>query len=723
MRVSYKQIEASRASKLARSHKYEMVYWQEWDYSFLSMIMYQYKTGKGRTGSWNNIIIAADTETSKMPGAGKEPKNNHVVAWTISLRAFDMNLVTLWGRKPSEMITCIRKLQKNMKGDETVIYFYNLNYDWCFLRKFFFREYDHPDQQLNTKPHYPLYIKWKDKGLILKDALMLGQRKLERWASDLEVEHQKAVGSWEYDKIRNQNEDFSSDELHYIENDTLALCECIQATLKALNKTIYSIPYTATGIIRQEIREIGKKNHAHDAFKRQALSFPLYLIMLKVYHGGFTHSNRFLVNTLIDWSDVICYDFTSSYPYCLLSEMYPSGRFVPYKNCSPELILKESKYHAFIFRLTMINFKLKDPLEPMPYLQYYKITNDINIMPEDIDNGRVVKGGYAEIWLNEVDLSIIMKQYDFQKVLCEDVYYCNKAYLPRWFTDYVYELFKAKCELKGGDPVLYALAKARLNSVYGLTVQRSVMDEIEEIYELDPLDPVVYERKKYDMKELEAKYNKYVESRNSILNYQIGVWCTAYAARNLILGLGSCIKDSFGPDGKRTTVSSWYYSDTDSIYSDSWDQHRIDMYNQMCKMKLQQNGYGPVVVNGKEFWLGVATLDKIYTEFKYQGAKRYCGRDKEDKKLHITVAGVPKKGVDCLDDDINNFVPDLIFDGQTTGKLAHYYVYNEEIFTDPYGNEVGDSIDLQPCDYRLDQTEQWDFIEQEIVTVPVYGEE
>ena len=228
MRISYKQIEASRASKLVKTHEYKMIFWNEWDYSFLKMIMYQYKTGKGRTGSWNNIIIGADTETSKRPGAGKEPQNNHVVAWTISLRAFDMNLVTLWGRKPSEMIECIKRIQSNMKGDETVIYFYNLNYDWCFLRKFFFREYGHPDQQLNTKPHYPLYIKWKGRGLILKDALMLGQRKLERWAEDLNVEHRKAVGSWDYDKIRSQEEHYSKEELHFIGSGHriahLALC-------------------------------------------------------------------------------------------------------------------------------------------------------------------------------------------------------------------------------------------------------------------------------------------------------------------------------------------------------------------------------------------------------------------------------------------------------------------------------------------------------------------
>ena len=719
MKVTYQQIADQRKRWMDKNAPYEMVFWNLYNYKILNKIMYKYKTGKGRTGSFNDIIIGADTETSKKEH-GKDIKENHVVAWTISLRAFDRNIVTLWGRTPSEMMDCFELIFRELPGDDTSVYFFNLNYDWCFLRKFFFKKFGYPDNQLNTKPHYPLFIKWKDKGFTLKDALMLAQRKLEKWAEDMNVEHQKAVGSWDYDKIRTQHEEYTKEELHYIENDTLALCECIEATLKAINKTIYSIPYTATGIIRGELKKIGKENHAHDWFLKQALDWPLYNLALRVYHGGFTHANRFLVNMLIDWHIVKCKDFVSSYPYCMLSEKYPSSKFMPYKNCDPELIMRESKFYCFMFRLDLLNFRLKDPYEPMPYLQYYKMRNTINVGPENIDNGRVVSGGYCEIYLNEVDLQIVMSQYTWDRAECCEVYYANKDYLPRWLTDYVYQRYVDKCHLKGGDPVLYLISKAKLNCIYGLTVQRSVMDEIIEFYTYDPEDPAVYDTKSYTPREMQELYDRYVNKKDTILPYQIGVWVTAYAARNLILGLGSCIDDQRGADGKRTGVSSWYYSDTDSIYSDSWNERRVEMYNTLCKQKLLANGYGPVKLDGKEYWLGIAEDDKEYTEFKYQGAKRYCGRSKKDGKLHITVAGVPKKGAECLEDDINNFVPDFIFDGSRTGKLTHYYIYAEDIHIDEEGNEIGDSIDLQPCDYCLDQTERWEYIEQEEITVPIY---
>ena len=44
-----------------------------------------------------------------------------------------------------------------------------------------------------------------------------------------------------------------------------------------------------------------------------------------------------------------------------------------------------------------------------------------------------------------------------------------------------------------------------------------------------------------------------------------------------------------------------------------------------------------------------------------------------------------------------------MFDGETTGKLTHFYVYVDDIYIDEDGNEIGDSIDLQPCDYKLDE--------------------
>ena len=120
---------------------------------------------------------------------------------------------------------------------------------------------------------------------------------------------------------------------------------------------------------------------------------------------------------------------------------------------------------------------------------------------------------------------------------------------------------------------------------------------------------------------------------------------------------------------------------------------------------MDGRGYGAVQHNGRDYWLGVAELDGEYSEFVALHSKCYACRDANTGNLKITVAGVPKKkGVECLKDDITNFRPGFIFDGETTGKLTHIYQYVPEIFIDERGTEIGDSVNLVPCDYELDES-------------------
>ena len=91
---------------------------------------------------------------------------------------------------------------------------------------------------------------------------------------------------------------------------------------------------------------------------------------------------------------------------------------------------------------------------------------------------------------------------------------------------------------------------------------------------------------------------------------------------------------------------------------------------------------------------------------------------------HITVAGVPKKGVESLKDDINNFTKGAVFSGEISGKLQYTYIMSGEIYIDDQGNETGDSIDLSPCDYLLDEitVEDWMSIFDKVIEVQVYDE-
>lgn len=692
--------------------EYEMTHHSEFDFWILSKISFIARPGKSDNAVYNDVIIMADTETSKknLNIIGK----NHVVAWTISIRAFDRNIVTLWGHKPSTMISTIRKIQASMHTDaKTVIYFHNLSYDWVFIRQFLFASYGFPTYQLNTKSHYPVNIEFSG-GLILKDSLILAQRSLEKWAKDMQVEHQKSVGKWDYNKIRNQNEVYTADELEYIEHDTLAGVECLQKTMDILKKRIYSMPLTATGIPREETRIRANEERGHDRYLRRVLTFDQQITAEKVFHGGFTHTNRFLTNMtltekLMD-SLIKCKDFSSSYPFVMLA--FPEYAVESYTEMG-KMSLKEilhSKGITYMFKLVLYKVKLRDIRFPMPVLQYSKCVKIVNPVQ---DNGRIIEADYLEIYVNEIDARMIIEYYKPEKTVALQVFGAHTGYLPRWFTDYVYELYRDKCELKNGDPVLYNIQKAKLNSLYGLTCQRPVKEIIEENYETS----------EYSVKEdfnFEEEYEKATKKRRMVLNYQWGTTVTSIAMRNLF-ELSKCIDFKNGGE--------WIYSDTDSIYATKWDEEKIAAYNRNCEKLLRANGYDPIEVNGRKYIPGIAEDDGEYSEFRSLHSKCYAKRDAKTGELKITVAGVPKKGAEALQDDINNFAPNFIFPGKISGKKQHTYfnLYDEGInkpYIDENGNETGDSIDLSECDYRLSGGEfDWDDAFTEEICIQVYEED
>lgn len=696
--MNKKAIYLRRQADLMIRHKYSLSYWKYWDYSVLKKVMYVIRN----KDHYNDVIIMLDTETSKEKAGEVCP--NYVVAWTISIRAFDMNLVTLYGSRPSECIRCMNEIIMNMDGDKTVFYIHNMSYDWVFLRKFMMASWGTPSHQLNVKSHYPIYIEFAN-GIILKDSLILAQRKLEKWAEDLNVEHLKESGKWDYDKVRNQDEGFDQNELSYIEHDTLAGVECIQKTMDALHKNICSMPFTATGIPREAVRKIGHNYKAHDKFLRMVPEYNVQMMLEKVFHGGYTHLNRHYIERVIKgpvYDDIIPKDFASSYPFTMIAEKFPMEKFYYRKPCTPEYILRNSEKYAFIFKFIMIKPRLKDDFIPMPALQSSKLTKVVNGI---VDNGRILCAEYTEIYLNELDLEVIYQQYDFDKAACTEVYCAKKDYLPRWFTDYIYYVFEEKTKLKGGDPVAYSIAKAKLNSLYGMCVQKPIKETIEEDYITGEYD--IPE----DSDPMEI-YEKYKDKWTSILPYQWGVWVTSYAFRNLFR-LGACYE-------------IWLYSDTDSCYGIHPDEKKIEEYNNECIRKIKDRGYGPVEHNGRLYHLGIAEEEETCSEFISVGAKRYAVRLKNSGDLKITVAGVPKKkGVRCLKNDLRNFHSGFIFDGKVTGKLTHTYFQADDITIDESGNERADSIDLSPCDYKLDSVRyiDWEKIFEEEIEVQVYDED
>ena len=697
--MNFRQMEERTARKLGARLEYKYCYYIEFDYSILNSILSRKKNGSRSDTTYSECYIAFDTETSKKHEPQKTyfgryvPQENHICAWTISIRAFHRNICTLRGSRPSEIVHCLKLIRENISASVLYIFVHNLSYDWTFCRRFFMKEFGQPVKQLNVNNHKPLTIKFKN-GIVLRDSLILAGMSLETWSKILMIgEHEKAVGFWNYDKIRNQNESLSPEELIYIEYDCLALVECLNKLADMLGDTVVSLPFTNTGIPRRTTRKEGRKNYAKLLFNKIVGDYQEFQNLDKVFHGGFVHSNRYK-NGVISL-DVTGRDFKSSYPFSLLVTKMPRGAFVKLsRNFDISELISKSEDTAFMFKFIAEDIHLKNNRFPMPPLQLSKCEHVINPVK---DNGRILRADYVEIWLNEYDAMLINEYYDWSGAICVEVHAAFKDYLPRWFRDVIFNTFKEKCELEyqiktEGNTDLkpaYAQCKSRLNSLYGMCVTKPVKEQIIESYEDT-------ERFKsgdyyYDSQNMEKDYEKYLKNRNEILPYCWGVWCTSESMYR-IFQLAKCIGD-----GDKDLTFHWIYTDTDSVYSDKWNEDKLIEFNNDIKNRLIEAGYGAVTIRQKEYWLGVAEFDGTHDRFISQGAKRYCYED--NGVISITVAGVPKCGSKCLN-SLEDFKEGFIFKGIETGKKLLTYIYND-IYIDENGNETADSIDLSPCDYRL----------------------
>src|SRR5690606_2668565 len=177
----------------------------------------------------------------------------------------------------------------------------------------------------------------------------------------------------------------------------------------------------------------------------------------------------------------------------------------------------------------------------------------------------------------------------------------------------------------------------------------------------------------------EKEIEKYNNKWTRFLFYPWGVWVTAYARRNLWLGILE-LKDDY------------VYSDTDSIKFLNYEKHKtfFDKYNKWIveKQKLTLKYYNiderllyPKNKKGEVKLCGIWDFEGKYTRFKTLGAKRYLYE--KDGELYLTVAGLSKRnGIEYMKEKCNYdngkvfemFDDNLYVPADRTGKNTHTYI-------------------------------------------------
>lgn len=496
---------------------------------------------------------------------------------------------------------------------------------------------------------------------------------------------QKLKGDLDYSITRiggDNHTPLTAAEMGYIVNDVAILSELTDVALHMFygDDTPNKLPCTQTGIVRNDVKtklsysdrvNLEKYNYMNYTRDKQ-----LYLTLRKyLFSGGLTHSLHTAVQDGVT-DNITCYDLTSAYPWSFSTCMFPHGRLCRATN--PYDVLKHKHYilHLIIDRLCT---KTEHSI-----ISKHKV---VNMSDAVLDNGRIYSAHKIELYVNEIDMDNIKKIYDIKGISILDAYYFSDSYkCPDFILNTMLDYYLKKQVLKEqgqSDTLEYRIAKAKTNSIYGMTTTKVYDKEMK------------FNPETLEITEQLADWDK---NAKTIFNCFIGYWCTAYVRQRLVEVISKFPDDVI-------------QYDTDSVYCrNNPDLFKfIDSVNERI---ASQNTKEIPSKYAKCRDLGLWDDDGHYIKFRPLGAKRYIGEydektiakklakknitnptidDIEKCKYKITFAGA--KAGDMLKEhrrlniDIFDYVADFNITTEQSTKLCARYFDNivDTIVTDADG--------------------------------------
>lgn len=546
---------------------------------------------------------------------------------------FQIEDQTIIGRTWDSFLEFMELLKEQLNENEKMmIYVHNLSFEFSFLKGIY--EFA-PDEVFAVDRRKVLKCSMMEH-FEFRCSYLLTNMSLAAFTNKMGVTQKLSGEEFDYSKIRYPWTELSDRELEYCITDVKALVEALKVYFKIESDNFYTIPYTSTGFVRRDVKR-AMRRYNHDELLSLQSDFTIFEILREAFRGGNTHCSRYYTGQILE--NVSSYDRVSSYPDVQINDLFPMSPWIREENPTADRVCRiiYKQHRAGLMRVGFTGIRLKDPLWGCPYIPKHKCRN---LSRHDNDNGRILDADYLEISLTDLDFKIIMDEYDFDNITFYDFYHCRYGKLPKPLREEVQNYFKAKTELKNveGQELYYHMAKAKLNSIYGMSVQSPVKQSI------DYIDDQFIERNESEI-ELLQEHNK-----RAFLVYAWGIWTTAHARYQLEIAI-------------KKAGNAFVYCDTDSVKLIDDGLISFDDYNEQRKKSSIKNGGVAVDLTGKKYYLGLYDYEGTYKLFSSMGAKKYCYVDSNDK-LHITIAGVGKaKGAKELEehDGINSFKEGFTF--------------------------------------------------------------
>lgn len=612
---------------------------------------------KKTNADYLNAYCCLDTETSKLTHYGKDSEIVVDGVW-IYQWALGINDVLIAGRTADELLTLLKKIfiyYELSNKRKLSIFVHNLAYDASYLMVGLYKYFDGKIEVFSTGQRRPVKITI-DNALELKCSYKLVNKSLDAWCADAApIKHKKLVGAIDYDLLRTPQAELTANDWDYMLNDVCCQQDCLRVRMDG--EHFRTLPLTSTGFVRRDMRYA---SFADKSWKRKFHStLPTakqYLLMRQCFTGGYTHANSLAMGI---WHDVQGYDAVSMYPAVLATEEFPCGSWIWHKGIN-ETKLKElikTPHLATIALVSFKNIRLKDFATWNPYLSHSKcLRKPVSKNKQTLDNGKIIYCSQITIALCEIDLQIVLEQYDYDKMEVHNAMYCDTAPLPNWFKNQLRNWYTEKVKLKLAPPNeteeekitrlrRYAQVKQLINACFGMCATAICHP----IYRFNFLTqewekPIDNNNIKGVREQLE-KMKK--PTSRAFLRYDWGLYTTAHARKRLFRAMSCC--------------GLPLYSDTDSVKGCDWDLSALEKFNKELKAKSDNAGFTITDLNGKENPIGVFEHDGEYTRFSAVHAKCYAyeteltdyekshleemhkrGRviTKENTMLHCTIAGV-----------------------------------------------------------------------------------
>lgn len=629
----------------------------------------------GRTKyRYRDILTAWDTETTRL--AWCEQSIMYVWAYQIGTE------YTVIGRTWPQWIDFCRRAIEAAAPARLVTWVHNLSYEFAFLGWYPWR-----DEDVFAVDRRKVLRAIIFDAIELRCSYLHSNMSLAEYTAKMGVEHGKLSGEeFDYTKNRYPWTALTARELAYIQNDVLGLVEALAVEMAHDGDNLYSVPLTSTGYVRRDCKK-AMRTTGRDYVRGIYPSFDVYVELREAFRGGNTHANRYYAGLILH--DVHSADRSSSYPDVICNCLFPVSPFVhvPYEVTLDDILRMVRRGRAILTRIQLEGVRLHDPLWGSPYLARDKCRHIIN---GEYDNGRILQADSLQTTVTDIDLQIILQEYDIDGIAFFDVYHARYGRLPAALTDVVRDYYRRKTALKGveGQDIYYLKSKNKLNACYGMMAQ-----DIAKVLILYAGGRWIDDPNQTKQQVLEAG------AKRAFLVYQWGVWVTALSRLRL-------------EEGIRLAGHSFVYADTDSVKylgAVDWSEYnRRRMRDSIASGSCADDPAGHI------HYMGVFEQEDDMRRFKTLGAKKYAYEDGAGR-LHITVAGVSKKlGAAELAElgGLDAFEEGIVF-RKAGGTEA---IYNDDAHGDLIVHDRGmtvklrltPNVTLRPSTYTLGITGEYD---------------